>query len=45
MIHLAASCGTPHITWGSTREDDSVVLRYKKEWNLNEIRFRFISKD
>ena len=44
-IHLAASCGTPHITWGSTRGDDSVVLRYEKEWNLNKTWVRFISKD
>jgi len=45
IIHLAAACGVPHITWGSTYRGDRVIVRYKEEWNLNKTWVRFISKD
>lgn len=45
IIHLAAACGVPHITWGSTYSNDKVVLRYNRTWNLNGTWVRFISKD
>ena len=44
IIHLAAGCNIPHITWGSTTVDDTVVTRYNKNWNLNNTWVRFISK-
>lgn len=45
IIHLAAACGVPHITWGSTHSDDKIIVRYNKEWNLNNTWVRFISKE
>jgi len=45
IIHLAASCGIPHITWGSTYKDDAIIERYKKDWNLNGTWVRFVSKE
>ena len=45
IIHLAAACGTPHITWGSTHIDDTVVERYNELWNLNNTPVRFLTKN
>ena len=45
IVHLAAACGVPHITWGSTHADNEVIVRYNKEWNLNNTWVRFVSKD
>lgn len=45
IIHLAAACRVPHITWGSTFPDDTVVRRYNRDWNLNNTWVRFVSKD
>ena len=44
-IHLAAACNVPHITWGSTFPDDTVVRRYQQDWNLNHTWVRFLSKE
>jgi len=45
IIHLAAACGVPHITWGATRSGDKIAARYNKDWNLNNTWVRFISND
>ena len=44
-IHLAAACDVPHITWGSTFLDDTVIRRYQHDWNLNRTWVRFLSKE
>jgi hypothetical protein len=44
IMHLAAVCGTTHITWGSTRTDDTVIKRYNSTWNLNNTPVRFLTK-
>lgn len=45
IIHLAAACGIPHITWGATRSGNKIADRYNKDWNLNNTWVRFISTD
>ena len=44
IMHLAAACGTTHITWGSSRADDAVINRYNSTWNLNNTPVRFLTK-
>ncbi|MBE3102560.1 MAG: hypothetical protein IMZ47_09885 [Firmicutes bacterium] len=42
-IHLAAACGTPHVTWVSWVGDIPAIQdRYYNSWNLNKTPIRYL---
>jgi len=43
-IHLAAACGTPHVTWITWVGDvPAIQNRYETKWNLNRVPMKYIT--